>query len=243
MMTSHGPQLTCRKLSIIGTLMLAAAGCGSDGNTPGDAGGTGGTGGGNDASSDARNCPTAQYTATTAFGAIFDGWVIGPNSTLPLVPMPGEDGGPETGTKLELDAADGSPTPGSAKLTIPFSGPFEELLFAKLISPGVNLSGTTVSAKIKLDSGLITGPTDVATAFIALKSGPSYTWAPGTSITLDPTAGWVTLSLTADAPSPGLSIDYDPCDIREIDIIIKTGDTGNYRPAVVHIDTIAITPN
>jgi hypothetical protein len=225
---------------------LAAAACGSDGEAPkdGGAGGSGGTGArGDGGGSDAKTCPTAQYTNTTAFGAIFDGWMIGPNSTYTLVPAPGVDGGPDTGTKLELDTTDGSPTNGSAKLTIPFMNTQEELLFAKLFAPGVNLSGTTVSAKIKLDSGLITGPTDSATAFIALKSGPDYTWAPGTSITLDPTAGWVTLSVVANAPSPGVSPVYDPCDIREIDIIIDTGLTGMYRQAVMHIDTIAITAN
>jgi hypothetical protein len=224
---------------------VAVAACASDPPNGGDgaAGSGGGTGGAKDGGSDARTCPTAQYTNTTAFGAIFDGWMIGPNSTFPLVPMPGEDGGPDTGTKLSLDTAEGSPTPGSAKLEIPFSQPQEELLFAKLFTPGVALAGTTVSAKIKLDMGLITGPTDLGTAFIALKTGPSYLWAPGTAITLDPTAGWVNLTVSADAPSPGLSSDYDPCDVREIDIIVRTGDTGMYRAAVMHIDTIAITAN
>jgi hypothetical protein len=146
------------------------------------------------------------------------------------------------GTLFELDTADGSPMNGSVKLTIPFTEPAQELLFAKLYAPGVALAGTKVSAMIKLDSGLITGPSDIGRAFIVLKSGPAYTWAPGNSITLDPTAGWVPLTLTADAPSPGISLEYDPCDIREIDIIIQTGQTGMYRSAVVHIDTIAITP-
>jgi len=185
-------------------------------------------------------CATPQYTGTTAFGAVFDGWVVAENSAYPLVPRI-EDGG-MVGTLLELDTADGSPTNGSAKLTIPFSEPVQDLLFAKLYAPGVSLAGAKVTAQIKLDSGLITGPADIGRAFIALKSGPSYTWAPGNSITLDPTAGWVPLTLSADAPSPGLSLEYDPCDIREIDIIIQTAQTGMYRSAVVHIDTIAITP-
>ena len=192
MLTSHDFARNCRKLSFLVILALAAAACGSDGDAPKDGGGgSGGSGARSDGGgSDAKTCPTAQYTNTTAFGAIFDGWMIGPNSTYPLVPAPGVDGGPDTGTKLELDTADGSPTMnGSAKLTIPFMNTQEELLFAKLFAPGVNLSGTTVSAKIKLDSGLITGPTDSATAFIALKSGPDYTWAPGTSITLDSDGG------------------------------------------------------
>jgi hypothetical protein len=248
-MTNKGFSRGWLGLSMAGVLAVTAAACGSDGGaqadgaagTTGSAGragtsGGGGTGGG-------RACPTAQYTATTAFGAIFDGWAVAANSSPGLAPMADPDGGPATGTKLELDTADGSPAAGSAKLSIPFSMPGEEMLFAKLYTPGVNLAGTTVSAKVKLDSGLITGPTDTGTAFIALTSGAAYTWAPGTSITLDPTAGWQTLTLLANAPSPGLPTEYEPCDIREIDVIVRTGDTGMYRAAVVHIDTIAITAN
>jgi hypothetical protein len=245
MMISHDFARTCRQFSFLVIVALTAAACGSDA-APGDggagSGGTGGRGGTGGTADGGASCPTPQYTATTAFGAIFDGWIIGPNSTYTLVPAPGVDGGPATGTKLELDTTAGSPTNGSAKLTIPFLNTQEELLFAKLYAPGVNLSGTTVTAQIKLDSGLITGPTDQALAFIVLKSGPDYTWAPGNSITLDPTAGWVTLTLSADAPSPGIATTYTPCDIREIDIIIQTGTTGMYKEAVMHIDTIAIAP-
>jgi hypothetical protein len=254
-MTSEGFGRPWFSLSVLGFLALTAVACGSSGNSPGDGGGgssgsvgTGGRGGGSGggsggATSDAATCTTPQYTSTSAFGAIFDGWVIASNSTYVLVPMPGEDGGPPTGSKLELDTADGSPMNGSAKLTIPFTEPIQEVIFAKNFAPGVNLSGTTVTAKIKLDSGLIVGPTDVGTAFLVLKVGETYAWAPGTSITLDPTAGWVSLTLSADAPNPQLPFGYSPCDVREIDIIIKTGDTGMYREAVVHIDTIAITAN
>jgi len=248
-MISTGFRRSWFGLSFLGYLALAAAACGSDspadagagGSGGGGAGGRGGGGGAGGATSDAATCPTAQYTSTSAFGAIFDGWVIAGNSTFHLVPMVGEDGGPPTGSKLELDAADGSPTNGSAKLTIPFTGPVEEVIFAKNFAPGVNLSGTTVTAQIKLDSGLITGPTDVGTAFLVLKTGETYLWAPGTSITLDPTAGWVSLSLNPDAPNPQLPFGYSPCDVREIDLIVQTGAVGNYRQAVVHIDTIAIT--
>ena len=47
--------------------------------------------------------------------------------------------------------------------------------------------------------------------------------------------------MNPDAPNPQLPFGYSPCDVREIDLIIQTGQVGNYRPAVVHIDTIAIT--
>ena len=247
-MTSDGFKRSYFTYSMLAVVALAIGACGSDG-APSDGGagsggraGSGGAGPG-DGGGGSRSCPTPQYTSTTAFGAIFDGWVVGNNSTYTLVPMPGVDGGPPTGTIVELDATDGSPTNGSAKLSIPFMNVQEELLFAKLYTPGVNLAGTKVTAQIKLDSGLITGPTDQGSAFIALKSGAEYTWAPGNSITLDPSAGWVPLTLSADAPNPDVPLAYNPCDVREIDIIIRTGYTGMYKAAVMHIDTIAITPN
>jgi hypothetical protein len=190
-------------------------------------------------------CLTAQYTNTTAFGAIFDSWQVatGGGATDPrLVPMPGvgADGGFE-GTVVELDTMDGNPTPGSAKLTIPFTEPNQTLTFSKNFAPGVNMQGTTVTAQIKLDLGLISGPTDVGEAFLVVKATGSYVYAPSTAITLDPTAGWRTLTLNVDAPSPDVVPGYTPCDIREIDIVIRTGGTGTYRTAVVHIDTIAVT--
>jgi hypothetical protein len=58
-------------------------------------------------------------------------------------------------------------------------------------------------------------------------------------VSLDPTAGWVQLSI--DVNNPGqLPVGYDPCDVREIDVSIQTGGTGTYTTAVMHIDTIAI---
>ena len=109
-------------------------------------------------------CLAPKYTHVSTFGAILDSWVVAANSTPgTLAPVPGVDGSPGTGTLVEIDTTDGMPaTPvlGSVKLTIPFDRPNEELLFAQNMS-GLNMTGETVTAYIKLNSGLNTGPVNV----------------------------------------------------------------------------------
>jgi len=245
-------------LVLTGALQWAAAGCssdasniggagGSDGGTDatgggGKLGGTGGRGTGGNVPVDAGNpaCASGLYSRVSAFGAIFDGWDVAPNSSPELAPMTGADGGFTGGTFRELDQTDGDPTNGSVKLTIPFTAPNQTLLFARLYT-GFNMQGATISARVKLDSGLITGPTDSGRAFIALKTTASYTYAEGPDISLDPTAGWRTIRASADAPGANVGAGYTSCDVREIDVVIQTGPTGNYRQAVVHIDTIEIS--
>ncbi|MDP8998907.1 MAG: hypothetical protein M3O46_02220 [Myxococcota bacterium] len=184
-------------------------------------------------------CTTPLYTHVSTFSSIFDGWTITNNSTASLFPMTAMDGA-TSGTIVTLDTAVGSPAPGSAKLAIPFDGVSQQLIFAFNSPMPLNLTGTTVSAQIKLDSGLNVSPVNPGRAYLVLKSTIGYTYAPGPAVFLDPTAGFVTLTMSADAPTsttPG----YTACDIREIDVVIETGPMGTYTAAVVHIDTIAIT--
>lgn len=187
-------------------------------------------------------CMGARYSHTSTFGAILDGWVVAANSTPgTLAPVPGVDGGPGTGTKVEIDNTDGMPlTPvvGSVKLTIPFDQPNEEMLFAQNMN-GLNMKDEVVTAYVKLNSGLNTGPVNVGKAFLILKTTAAYNYVAGPVVSLDPTAGWVQLSI--DVNNPGqIPSGYDPCDVREIDVSIQTGGTGTYTTAVMHIDTIAI---
>jgi hypothetical protein len=187
-------------------------------------------------------CLAPQYTHVSPFGAILDGWVVATNSTPPtLAPIPGPDGSPGTGTQVDIDKTDGMPaTPvlGSVKLTIPFDGPNQELLFAQN-SQGLNMMGQTISAYVKLDSGLNTNAVNTGKAFLILKTTGSYNYVAGPMIALDSSAGWVQLSISASAP-PAPPQGYDPCDVREIDVSIQTGGTGTFTTAVVHIDTISV---
>jgi hypothetical protein len=253
-----GSKKTGWQLLVLAGVLQAAAGCGSSsavggtGGTDGgaDGGGVGGklggvggrTGTGGSSPVDAANpaCAANLYGAVSAFGAIFDQWAVASNSTPPELAPTIVDGATTSGTLMELDPSDGNPTNGSIKLTIPFTAPNQTLLFARLYN-GVNMHGATITAKVKLDMGLITGPTDIGQAFIVLKTTIGYIYAAGPDITLDPTAGWMTITANADAPSANLSAGYTSCDVRELDVVIQTGPTGNYQQAVVHIDTISIS--
>jgi hypothetical protein len=240
------------------TLGLSIAAC--SGSSSGGIGGATGHDAGNDAGSGGKGtggkpgtggapgmggnpaCMGPRYMHTSTFGAILDGWVVAANSTPgTLAPVPGVDGGPGTGTQVEIDNTDGMPaTPvvGSVKLTIPFDQPNEEMLFAQNMN-GLNMKDEVVTAYIKLNSGLNTGPVNVGRAFLILKSTAAYDYVAGPSVSLDPTAGWVQLSI--DVNNPGqVPQGYDPCDIREIDVSVQTGGSGTYTTAVVHIDTISV---
>jgi hypothetical protein len=246
-------------VSFSAALALSLAAC-SGGSTSSGIGGATGHDAGHDSGNDAGKgtggkgvggatgmggnpaCMGPRYTNVDTFGSILDGWVVATNSTPgTLAPIPGVDGGPGTGTKIELDPTDGMPaTPvqSSVKLTIPFDQPNEELLFAQNMS-GINLMGETVTAWIKLDSGLNTDPVNNGRAFLILKSTAAYNYATGVAKPLDRTAGWVQLTVDATHPSQ-TPTGWDPCDIREIDVSIQTGGLGTYTTAVVHIDTIAV---
>ena len=232
-------------------------------------GGRGGSSAGGGSGGSNAACSAAPYEHTFAFGAIFEGWEISSFSTPSLIPTPGTGGmggsggsgmvaggeGGEApggaggtsarGTIMELDTSDGAPESpdGSLKLTIPFDAPAQLLLLANVFNTGLNFTGTRVTAQIKLDSGLITGPSDTGRANLVLKSGEGFVYYAGPATVLDPTAGWTTLTLDPDAPSPdALAAGYSPCLIREIDIEIHTGDMGSYQEALVHIDAITVAP-
>jgi hypothetical protein len=217
------------------------------GGSPGNAGHDGGTGtGGHITGTGGRNgmggaggmvCSTPQYTHTWAFGAIFEGWSVSPTYSTPSL-APATDGG--SGTVVDIDQAEGSPAP-SLKLSVPFSAPNQLLLLTNVFTTGQNLSGTKVTAQIKVDSGLITGPSETATAYLVLKSTAAYNYLAEMAVVLDPSAGFITLTIDGDVPTvDAAGIGYNPCDVRELDIEIHTGATGNYVPAVIHIDTIKI---
>jgi hypothetical protein len=246
-------------VSLSAALALSLAAC-SGGGTAGGTGGMTGHDAGNDAGSGGKGtggkigvggmgvggsqaCFAPKYSHVSTFGAILDSWVVAANSTPgSLAPVPGVDGGAGTGTLVEIDTTDGMPaTPvlGSVKLTIPFDQPNEEMLFAQNFN-GLNMMGETVTAYIKLNSGLNTGPVNVGRAFLILKTTAAYNYVAGPAISLDPSAGWVQLSIDVNNPQAALPPGYDPCDVREIDVSVQTGGTGTYTTAVLHIDTIAV---
>ena len=185
----------------------------------------------------------AKYSHVSTFGAILDSWVVAANSTPgTLAPVPGVDGGPGTGTLVEIDTTDGMPaTPvlGSVKLTIPFDQPNEEMLFAQNMN-GLNMKGETVTAYIKLNSGLNTGPVNVGQGLPDPEDDGGVQLRRGAVDLARPHGGLGSAQHRRQQPAAAAPPGYDPCDVREIDVSVQTGATGTYTTAVMHIDTIAI---
>jgi hypothetical protein len=218
------------------------------GGIPGTGGsvGTGGTTGtgGAPVSDAAVVCALPVYTNVFRFvGSTSDGWGINQFSNPPsLFPGTNVETGAMTGTLLEVDRNNGNPAPGPAKLTIPFDGPAEQLIFQQLLSSGtagVNLGGTTISAQVRLDSLAGGAVASIVQGAIAIKSTAGYTYAQGPSVNLQE-GSWVTVSMPTDSAVLMNSI-FDTCDVREVDVLLLTGASGTYGTAVVHVDTIAFT--
>ena len=131
---------------------------------------------------------------------------------------------------------------GSAKLEVPFAGRGEQLLFGQNYPTPLNLSGSMVTAQISVESGLIGDPvTSVVQAFVVLKSTSAYTYATGPAVNLEPGAGWMTVSVDADAP-PGLPRATTLATSARSTSRSGPASAGTYRPGVLRIDTIAIVP-
>jgi hypothetical protein len=149
------------------------------------------------------------------------------------------DGG--TAPTLTFDSAAGDPA-GSAKLVIPFTGYNEQLDTQFNLSPTADLTGKTLHAKVRLDSGTFTS------GYINLHvSGPDYAhYEKATTGSINAsglTAGqWVDLSITLSAIT---DTGFDPAHILQVGIQFGTGsgpDGGVFptstQPVTFHIDSI-----
>jgi len=149
----------------------------------------------------------------------------------------------ETST-LVFDQTVGEPDPGSLKLTIPFSG-LGQVVEALVVLPmPMDLTGKTLAAKVKLDSGLSTDPATFGGVKLFVKSGSDFIWADGGWTDLAMANGWSQISLVLDAPigmASGGGI-YSAADIRVIGLSFATpADVGTgLTTAIIHVDTVGV---
>jgi endoglucanase len=169
-----------------------------------------------------------------------EGWIIdksaNPSSTNLGATVP--DGG--SAPTLALSTADGSPKPGSLQVTVDFTALDQYVIpFVYLGQPGINPSGKTLHAMIRLVSGSIPAG---GVQFEAL-SGPSHlsgygAFVPGTDL---PLGTWVPLTLDLTAVT---TAGFDPSQIVQIGVDIFSGFSANggtftsTGPAVFEIDTV-----
>jgi len=168
---------------------------------------------------------------TWSFDQNLEGWLLRYGSPKDLV----------TNSSMSHDGGVGSPDAGSIHLSIPFDGTGQKLAIAVAVmsSPGLNLVGRTVTAKVTLGSGLSTndGKGGYGVVKLYVKSGDALVYADSGAETLVP-GTWQDLTLTADSPSAAPVMGYDASDIREIGIEVSTAGMGSFATADLHVDTV-----
>jgi hypothetical protein len=159
-----------------------------------------------------------------------DGFTVAYSSATTLAPQ------------LTWNGSIGNPGPGSLELVAAFSGTSQTLEVGRSLATALDLSGATLTAKVKLESGLSSDTTNLGSAKLYVKTGTQYIYACGASVNLTPGADWVSLSFPTGTPSYTATVDggaYDPTQVKELGVEINTGSAGTYTTATLHIDSIA----
>lgn len=234
----------------------AGSGTSNNGGSAGAAGGAGGVSG--------ASTPTKVY----AFQSSLEGFFINYYCTGPAVntnctqlqaaqpaelPDAGADAGDDAGAApeqpvvndfftLEQDPSLGSPAPGSAKLTLRFTGGAQSANFAinfgSSTESGIDLAGKTLQAQVRVEAGA--PATTYAKMYI--KTGATYYYADSGQRTLLPDT-WTPITFAGfGAPSYPSTPDatlYTLGDVREIGMEFGATDIAAPLTAAVHIDTVS----
>jgi len=201
--------------------------------------GTTGTGGSDAATDGSTDGATAHLVNFTFGGTTTDGWKINDFA------QTGNIGAPDAGTgvSLTLDSAAGDPA-GSLSMSGTFVNYNQTLDAIVSVSPMLDLTGKTLHARVRLDSGT------VAFAVIHASTTSGFKYKNGTFKTLT-TGSFVDLVFALPAADTGDGgTGWDPAQVVQIGIQIGTGDpptdaglaNGSPLPAAdpvtVHIDTV-----
>lgn len=209
------------KLLSILTLSFPLAGCGSDEGDDGGTAGTSGTGGTNGGGS---------FVEVWDFSADTEGFVPGfssPDATLKDMAL------------VTHDAAEGDPAPGSLAVTIPFSAPEEKVTIALNFPAAIDMSGRTLTARVRLDSGFGTDPMVPGGAKLYAKTTAAYVYADGGWLNQDMPGVWNTLTLTLDSPEGYLAEGaWTPSEVLEIGVEFAANTGGTWETGNFHVDTI-----
>jgi hypothetical protein len=172
---------------------------------------------------------TFTSTATPAsvnFDAGLSGWAVGWTE----VKAPGTPCATDTAplcfpVTLTFDGTAGSPSPGSASVTLLYNATIQEAHLQSSM-PDLNLSGRTVRLRVRLDSG------DVR-AKLYLKTGTGWVWGSGPETPLS-AGSWVTVSMNASSPDYQ-NTGYDPAVVKAAGVVFVTGSAA--LSSNVHFDT------
>jgi hypothetical protein len=240
---------------VCGALITMPVGCGEkgDGNPDDESGGTAsqagtGTAGTTTASAGSSSGSTSGGSGGSAASAMpvytFDtdiqAFKIQDSSAATDVePVPKAD------IMLSFNADDGSPDPGSLQLDIPYSAASQYVSAGVNIDPpGVDLTGKTIKAMVKIVSGygteedLMTAP---GNAKLYVKTGANYVYASAAVANITSIGSWTAISFNTKLPDYNADKNaYDPAEVLEIGVQMDTNSASTTAaPAVVLIDSIS----
>jgi hypothetical protein len=135
---------------------------------------------------------------------------------------------------LSWDATEGSPTPGSLKVSAPYSGASGEYVqIASAVVGSSDWSGHTLHARVRVASGRFGG---VAQLYVSSNPGFEYDWSTA-SIPSD--GSWFELTLLVSHTQG-----FDPTRILELGLQLHVGDNIGETPGpvVFNVDSFSIDP-
>ncbi len=142
-----------------------------------------------------------------------------------------------TAPLLAFDAEEGSPSPGSMKITVPYSGAnqYVEVQSYVFVVPQ-DWSGHTLHARLKVDAG----STFRGVAQLYVNTGVSYV-AAATAVNLASGAEWQEIAMDLDHPMTMASDRYSAKQVVLYGLQFNTGAAGaGAGPVTFHVDSFSL---
>ena len=146
-----------------------------------------------------------------------------------------EGGVPPT---LSFDSTEGSPNPGSLKVTVPFSGPNQYVdIQSYVFAVPQDWSGHTLHVRLKVDAG----STFHGFAQLYVDTGVSYVPA-DSSVNVAPGSQWQELAMDLSHPmTTDPSGRFNPKQVVLYGLQLNSGSAGvNATPATFHVDSFSL---
>jgi hypothetical protein len=247
---------------VVGSLLLAGCGTGSDGGEMSSAG-TGGSSAGTGGSSSTTGGTSAGGGAaalTKLYSFDIDTESFELNKTPSTDPMytnladPAVSGNmpPMAAWTGSRDFDPGATNKGCLMLTATFTG-WNQSISVEVAGPvdkngmPIDLSKKTLRAQVYLDKGLSPFTTTDAPGGVVffIKSGTTYAWGQAPWTNLDGYGSWKSVKFNTDNPDPGSSADFDPSNPVQLGFQISSGG-GNMHTAAefgAPLDTVVCLDN
>ncbi|HEX3903041.1 MAG TPA: hypothetical protein VH853_09325 [Polyangia bacterium] len=147
------------------------------------------------------------------------------------------DGG-GTAPLLQFDAEEGSPSPGSMKITVPYSGANQYVeVQSYVFAVPQDWSGQTLHARLKVDAG----STFHGFAQLYVDTGVSYV-AAATAVSVAPGSDWQEIAMDLDHPLTVAAADrYSAKQVVLYGLQLNTGSAGaGAGPVTFHVDSFTL---